>query len=150
MREVAIVGAGMIRFGKYLEKSIKDLVRDSVELALEDAGIDREKLDAAYVGSAAPGIMTGQEQIKAQVTLSAMGIDTTGMTEWEAADHWFYEIEQLLKDLDITPGHLTEQFGIQEKDLDHIVSIYKNDFCSQGNPMAFDYDEVTAVLKGAL
>ena len=80
----------------------------------------------------------------------AMGIDTTGMTEWEAADHWFYEIEQLLKDLDITPGHLTEQFGIQEKDLDHIVSIYKNDFCSQGNPMAFDYDEVTAVLKGAL
>jgi methanol:N,N-dimethyl-4-nitrosoaniline oxidoreductase len=80
----------------------------------------------------------------------AMGIDTTGMTEWEAADHWFYEIEQLLKDLEITPGHLTEQFGIQEKDLDHIIKIYQNDFCSQGNPRAFDYDEVMAVLKGAL
>ncbi len=31
MREVAIVGAGMIKFGKYPEKGIKDLVRESVE-----------------------------------------------------------------------------------------------------------------------
>jgi len=80
----------------------------------------------------------------------AMGIDTTGMSELQAADRWFDEIERLLKDLEITSGQLTKQFGIQEKDLDHIVSIYKNDFCSQGNPMAFDYDEVMAVLKGAL
>lgn len=85
MREVAIVGAGMIRFGKYPEKGIKDLVRESVEKALSDAGIDSKALDAAYVGSAVPGIMTGQEQIKAQVTLSAMGIDTIPMYNVENA-----------------------------------------------------------------
>jgi alcohol dehydrogenase len=80
----------------------------------------------------------------------AMGIDTTGMTEWEAADHWFYEIEQLLKDIEITPGQLKKQLGVQEKDLDKIVRVYANDFCSQGNPREFNYDEVMGVLKSAL
>ena len=80
----------------------------------------------------------------------AMGIDTYGMTEWEAADRWFDEIEQLLKDLDIIPGQLKKQFGVQEKDLDKIVKVYANDFCSQGNPREFNYDEVIGLLKGAL
>ena len=35
MRDVAIVGAGMIKFGKYPEKGIKDLVREAVTDALK-------------------------------------------------------------------------------------------------------------------
>lgn len=85
MRDVAVVGAGMLRFGRYPEKGIKDLVRESVNKALEDAGIDKKMIEAAYVGAAVPGIMTGQEQIKAQVTLSAMGIDTIPMYNIENA-----------------------------------------------------------------
>lgn len=80
----------------------------------------------------------------------AMGIDTTNMTESQAADRWFDEIEQMLKDLEITPGNIASQFGVQEKDLDHIIKVYSNDFCSQGNPKEFNYDEVMAVLKGAM
>lgn len=85
MREVAIVGIGMIKFDKYPEKGIKDLVRESVNKALKDADVQIRDLEAAYVGTAAPGIMTGQEQIKAQVTLSAMGIDTIPMYNIENA-----------------------------------------------------------------
>jgi len=85
MRDVAIVGIGMIKFDRYPEKGIKDLVRESVNKALADAGMQPQELEAAYVGSAAPGIMTGQEQIKAQVTLSAMGIDTIPMYNIENA-----------------------------------------------------------------
>jgi acetyl-CoA acetyltransferase len=85
MRDVAIVGIGMIKFGRYPERGIKDLVRESVEKALKDADIPSHELEAAYVGSAAPGIMTGQEQIKAQVTLSAMGIDSIPMYNIENA-----------------------------------------------------------------
>lgn len=85
MRDVAIVGAGMLRFGRYPEKGIKDLVKEAVTSALEDAGIDKKIIEAAYVGSAVPGLMTGQEQIKAQVTLSAMGIDTIPMYNIENA-----------------------------------------------------------------
>jgi methanol:N,N-dimethyl-4-nitrosoaniline oxidoreductase len=80
----------------------------------------------------------------------AMGVDTTGMTEWQAADHWFVEIEQLLKDLDITPGQLKKQLGLKETDLDKIVKVYSNDFCSQGNPRKFNYDECINVLKSVL
>jgi len=85
MREVAIVGAGMIKFGRHPEKGIKDLVRGAVEDVLRDTGMKSSAIEAAYVGSAAPGLMTGQEQIKAQVTLSAMGIDTIPMYNVENA-----------------------------------------------------------------
>ena len=85
MRDVAIVGVGMTRFGKLLEKGIKDLVRESTDAAIKDAGIDIDKIDAAYVGSAVPDLMTGQECIKAQVTLSAMGIEGIPMYNVENA-----------------------------------------------------------------
>jgi alcohol dehydrogenase class IV len=80
----------------------------------------------------------------------AMGIDTSNMSELEASDRWFYEIERLLKDLEITPGQLNKQFGVEEKDLDHIVRVYSNDFCSQGNPKLFNYDECISLLKSVL
>jgi acetyl-CoA acetyltransferase len=85
MRDVGIIGIGMIRFGKLLEKGIKDLVREPTEKALEDAGIMKEDIEAAYVGSAVPGLMTGQEMIKAQVTLSNMGIQGIPMYNIENA-----------------------------------------------------------------
>ena len=77
----------------------------------------------------------------------AMGIDTTGMSDWNAADLWFDEMERLLKDLEIKPGCIADQFGIQKTDLEHIVNIYRNDFCSQGNPREFDFQEVLILLK---
>ena len=85
MRDVGIIGIGMIRFGKLLEKGIKDLVREPTEKAIEDAGIKKEDIEAAYVGSAVPGLMTGQEMIKAQVTLSNMGIQGIPMYNIENA-----------------------------------------------------------------
>ncbi len=77
----------------------------------------------------------------------AMGIDTTGMSEWEVADRWFDEMEQLLEDLEIQPGCVADQFGLQEEDLEHIVKVYQNDFCSQGNPREFNFEEVLTLLK---
>jgi acetyl-CoA acetyltransferase len=75
----------MTRFGKFPDKSIKDLVREAVEAALADAGIDKKVLGAAYVGNAVAGIMTGQEMIRGQVTLSAMGIDGIPIYNIESA-----------------------------------------------------------------
>jgi acetyl-CoA acetyltransferase len=85
MRDVAIIGVGMVRFGKWLEKGIKDLVCEAATAAMADAGVEKRDLEAAYVGSAVAGLMTGQEQIKAQVTLAAMGIDTIPMYNVENA-----------------------------------------------------------------
>jgi acetyl-CoA acetyltransferase len=75
MREVAVIGVGMNRFGKYPEKGIKQLVEESVTKTLEDAGVKKSQIEAAFVGNAAAGLMTGQEMIRGQTVLSALGID---------------------------------------------------------------------------
>jgi len=74
MREVAIVGAGMTRFGKYLDRSMKLLGAEAIEGALKTAGIERDQLEAAVVGNAMAGLITGQECIRGQVVLREMGI----------------------------------------------------------------------------
>jgi alcohol dehydrogenase len=80
----------------------------------------------------------------------AMGVNTAGMTRMQAADRWFDEIERLLADLGIKSGHLNEQLGLQHEDLEHIVNIYANDFCNQGNPRDFDFDETLRLLESMM
>ena len=74
MRDVYVIGAGMTRFGKYLDRNMKSLAEEAVTNALEHAGIEKTDLEAAWVGNAAQGIVTGQEGIRGQVVLRAMGI----------------------------------------------------------------------------
>ncbi len=74
MRDVAVVGAGMTDFGKFLDRNMKNLCREAVQGALDSAGIDKSKLEAAVVGNATAGLITGQEMIRGQVALRDMGI----------------------------------------------------------------------------
>ncbi len=85
MRDVAIVGAAMTRFGKYPDRGLKDLSREAVEHALAAAGMDKRALEVAIVGNAAAGIITGQECIRAEVILREMGIDKIPMVNTENA-----------------------------------------------------------------
>ena len=85
MRNVAIVGAGMTRFGKYADRWLKELSREAVTLALDAAGVDKRDLQVAIVGNAAAGVITGQECIRAQVVLREMGIDEIPMVNTENA-----------------------------------------------------------------
>jgi len=77
----------------------------------------------------------------------AMGVDTTGMTKMQAADKFFDEIERLLADLNIKTGHLNEQFGLQQKDLKHIATVFQNDFCREGNPRDCTIEETVKLLE---
>jgi len=74
MNDVVILGVGMTVFGKFLNRSAKDLAREAVNNACADAGISKEQIQAAYVGNAVQGLITGQETIRGQVVLRAMGI----------------------------------------------------------------------------
>ena len=75
MRDVAVIGVGMTRFGKFLDRSLKDLSREAVEDTLRHAGIERKEIEAAYVSSSMAGLMTGQESIRGQVWLRPLGIE---------------------------------------------------------------------------
>jgi len=74
MQHVYIAGTGMTRFGKFLDRGLKSLAAEAINEALRDAGIDAARLEAAYMGNAAAGVMTGQVLVPGQVVLRGMGI----------------------------------------------------------------------------
>lgn len=61
MREVAIVGAGMTRFGELWLSSLRDLFVEAASAALKSAGADRP--DSIYVGNMSGGQFVGQEHL---------------------------------------------------------------------------------------
>jgi len=75
MKPNAIVaGVGMTHFGKHLETGLKAIGAEAVQLAIKDAGITLDDIQAAYVGNAAAGLVTGQECIRGQVILRSIGM----------------------------------------------------------------------------
>ncbi len=61
MREVAIVGAGMTRFGELWQSSLRDLFVEAATEAMRSASADH--LDAIYVGNMSGGQFVGQEHL---------------------------------------------------------------------------------------
>lgn len=61
MRDVAVIGIGMTKWGELWEKSLRDIYVETALLAISDAGVDR--IDSMYVGSMSPGLFVGQEHI---------------------------------------------------------------------------------------
>jgi acetyl-CoA C-acetyltransferase len=50
-KKVAIVGVGCTRFGELYDQSAEDLLCDAVDEALADAGCERERIEAGWVGT---------------------------------------------------------------------------------------------------
>jgi acetyl-CoA acetyltransferase len=75
----------MTRFGKHMDTGLKALGREAVVAALEDAGIEGGRLEAAYVGNAMAGLVTGQECIRGQVILRSAGIGAIPVVNVENA-----------------------------------------------------------------
>ncbi len=69
-----IVGVGMTPFGKHLDKGLNVLALDAINEALRDAGVDKRRIEAAWMGNAAAGLITGQCCISGQAVLRTMGI----------------------------------------------------------------------------
>jgi acetyl-CoA acetyltransferase len=57
-----------------MDRNLKSLVAEAVGNALLDAGIDKRQLQGAWVGNAGQGLFDGQESVRGQVVLRAMGI----------------------------------------------------------------------------
>ncbi len=74
MQEIYVVGVGMTPFGRFLDLTIKSMVKLATDAALADAGIGQENLEAAFFANASQGHMEGQNMIRGQIALRAMGI----------------------------------------------------------------------------
>ncbi len=65
MRDVAIIGIGMIPWGELWEDSLRTIWTRAAVAALEDAGVDT--VDLITVGSMSPGLFVGQEHLASLV-----------------------------------------------------------------------------------
>lgn len=85
MNDVYVIGADTIRFGKYLDQSIKDLTAMTVTGCLKDAGVDKKSIQALWFSNSGWGDQKGQSCIRGQVALRPVGIDTIPITNVENA-----------------------------------------------------------------
>ena len=70
MRDVAIIGVGMTKWGELWDKSLRTIFTETALLALADAGVD--KIDSMVVGCMSSGLFTGQEHL-ASLLADALG-----------------------------------------------------------------------------
>jgi len=82
MRDVAIIGVGMIRFGELWDRSLRDLFVEAALAALDDAGVDH--VDSLVVGCMSSGLFNGQEHL-ASLMADYLGIAPAPATRVESA-----------------------------------------------------------------
>jgi acetyl-CoA C-acetyltransferase len=63
MRNIAIIGAGMIPFGRRDEDSLMDMLAYASLKALDDAGLGEGSVDAVYVGNMGSGMLQHQSSV---------------------------------------------------------------------------------------
>jgi len=82
MREVAIIGVGMNKWGELWDLSLRDLYVEAALESIKDAGVDH--IDGMYVGCMAPGLFVGQEHL-GSLMADYLGIKHLPSTRVESA-----------------------------------------------------------------
>jgi acetyl-CoA acyltransferase len=83
--KVYIVGIGSTALGRHPDKSVKDLTREAVNLALADAGASLADVEAAWFSNTRQGMMENQNTIRGQCALRSMGFETIPIVNVENA-----------------------------------------------------------------
>jgi acetyl-CoA C-acetyltransferase len=82
MRDVAIIGIGMNKWGELWEKDLRDLYVEAALLAIKDAGVDH--LDSMYVGCMTSGLFNCQEHL-GSLMADYLGVTPIPATRVESA-----------------------------------------------------------------
>jgi len=82
MRDVAVIGIGIQKWGELWERSLRDLWVEAALNAINDAGVDH--IDSIYVGAMSPGLFVGQEHI-GSLCADYLGVTPVPATRVESA-----------------------------------------------------------------
>ncbi|MBP7737765.1 MAG: thiolase family protein [Spirochaetes bacterium] len=85
MRDVYVIAVHTIKFGKYLDKSVKDLAAETVLPCLKEAGLEKRDIQALWFSNSNWGYAKGQDAIRGQVALRPIGIEAIPITNVENA-----------------------------------------------------------------
>jgi acetyl-CoA acetyltransferase len=72
---IFIVGVGMTPLGKMPGRSVKDLTREAVTNALDDAGAGVDQVDAAWFANTRQPMLEGQNTVRGQIALRPLGFN---------------------------------------------------------------------------
>ncbi|WP_439588325.1 thiolase family protein [Hydrogenophaga sp.] len=76
-RETVLLAGGEVGpFGRFIDTTLEALTRPVIHAALQDAGVQHQDLQAAFVGNGLGGLIQGQETMLGQVLLADAGIDS--------------------------------------------------------------------------
>ncbi|MEH2498884.1 acetyl-CoA acetyltransferase [Bradyrhizobium sp. AZCC 1678] len=73
LREVCVVGTGMIPFGKYPDTTLAEIGWPAVKEAIAESGLSPKRIDAVFCGTALGGMLAGQRVMKT-LGISGMSI----------------------------------------------------------------------------
>jgi len=75
MRKVAVLGVGETKFGNLPERSLRSLINEAGNKAIEDSGVSPEKIQALYLGNFNSSFLCGQSHLGA-LTAEELGMKT--------------------------------------------------------------------------
>jgi acetyl-CoA acetyltransferase len=85
MSDVYLVGVGMTPFGKFLDRTVKDLTLEAVSGALADAGVGKTDIDSAFFANTSQSPMEGQYMVGGEIALRDMGFSEIPIANVENA-----------------------------------------------------------------
>jgi len=109
MREVAIIGVGLTKFGELWDQSLRDMFAEAALRAMEDAKV--YKIDSLYVGSMSGGLYAHQEHLGSlmadyigQVGVPAARVESACSSGGQAARLAYYEVASGASDIVLVGG----------------------------------------------
>jgi acetyl-CoA acetyltransferase len=80
-----ITGVGMTAFGRFHERSLKNLAREAVGSAIADANTSLDDIQAVFFSNALAGVMLGQECIRGETICYDLGMGNVSVVNVENA-----------------------------------------------------------------
>ncbi len=109
MRDVAVIGVGMTKWGELWEKSLRTIFTETALLAIEDAAVER--IDSMVVGCMSSGLFTGQEHLASllpdslgRLPVPAVRVESACSSGGAALRQGFLEVASGLSDVVLVAG----------------------------------------------
>jgi len=127
MRDVAVIGIGVTKFGELWDKSFRQLIADAGSRAILDAGISGREINALYVGSMSAGRFVGQEHVGALVAdcagfshmhIPAIHVESACASGGLAVRQGFFSVASGMNDVVVVGGveKMTDVVGSEATD----------------------------------